>query len=329
MAQCLACHGDKGEKNFNGPDSVIIPLSANRNTQQTLAVYLHTDMPKLIAQPSACENSCARDIAAYILNGFSDQAATGDHQVVPDTVRLERLKKGEAFYQNANITCVVCHGADGLTTVGSSGKSLENCDACDSWEGLRDYIRDYMPPVSGALTPAACEGDCAARTADWIWNKVNGWALTTLNGKDSGLRVQTENRYGQDTLRQKTYKMLTADYARVFGTTPTALTGSSNAFRQEPEFWVAEGELGAVSMNVLMNAAIQGCGKENLPALNAAALRTSCADWANRMWLRPATESELQSCADVALVDTVGLSDKDRATYACVSMMLSIPALTY
>ena len=314
--------------------SAIIPLKPGRNTQDTLAVYLHTDMPKIIAKRSDCENACAGDIGAYILNGFSDELKTGDHIVVTESVRAERVAKGDKFYRDPKITCVVCHGNDGTLTATTNGKSLENCDACTSWESLRDYIDQYMPPLGGggAVSPLSCsiENTCANRTADWIWSQVNGWALTTLNGKDSGIKVTTENRFGQDTVRQKTYRMLSAHFTRIFGAAPTVLTGSKAAFRPEPEMWHTEGETGAVSMNVLVNASIQACGKETLPAINAAALRTSCADWAKRMWLRDATEAELQSCADVALIDTAGINDaKVRATYACVSMMTSLPALTY
>lgn len=278
--------------------------------------------------PSNCTiaNGCAEPVAAYIQNNYS----TSDVAVVSETERAERVSKGETLYRDPTINCVVCHGNDGTKTVGN-GKSLENCDVCTSWTALRDYIDVAMPaaPEGGSAEtgPHICtiDNECANFTADWIWNKVNGWALTA----DGGVRLVTEDRFGQDTRRIKSYNMLMDDYTRIFGEVPLNLESSANAFKAAPEYWYDEPEMGAVSLNVLANAAVQSCENENLPAIDATALRTSCADWAKRMWLRDATDAELDSCVAVAMEDTAELSDKERAIFTCVSMMISIPALTY
>lgn len=240
------------------------------------------------------------------------------------------MSKGEAFYRNPTVNCIVCHGNDGTKTVGD-GKSLENCDVCTSWTELRDYIDQRMPaaPEGGSAEtgPHICtiENECANYTADWIWNKLNNWALTA----DGGIRLETENRFGQDTRRIKSYTMLLADFTRIFGEAPANLKASANAFKESPDYWYEEPEMGAVSLNVLANAAVQSCENENLPAISESALRSSCADWAKRMWLRDATEAELNSCIAVAMTDTAELSDRERALFTCVSMMISLPALTY
>lgn len=326
--KCSQCHGVDGSANgFDAIDGNN--LSAARRTFEVLAPYLHTDMPTILAQPETCKDSCARDIAAYILNGFkTDTAPTGDHTVVEEKDRTERVTKGKNFFQRADLTCApACHTTE----------KFFQCEHCDSWENLRDYISAEMPKFTEnngqvTLQPSACtsEDGCADRITDYIWNEINGWALTTVNGEASGIKTVTENRTGQDTLRLKTYDMLSADFDRIFGGVPSVLAGSRPAFKPEPAYWHTEGETGAVALNVIVNAAIQSCDGESLPALNEAALRTSCADWAQRMWLRDATEAELQSCIDVALIDTSDLSDaKTRASYACVSMMTSLPALTF
>ena len=342
---CEACHGANGE----GAASVAILLVASgRDTQEGLTQYIAGAMPKNSA--SNCTGPCARDTAAYILNGYSTTTGgdsssvavsssstassiptTGEvENAVSEEVRNERVTKGLAFYQKATNTCVVCHGGVGQ---GGIGGSLENCDACGTWEGLRAYIEVAMPDGGSnedGVGPDDCVGECAQGITDWIWNVVNGWALTEVNGVAGGVKVVTEDRYGQDTARIKTYSMLTDDFTRIFGEVPSVLAGSRNAFKSEPEFWHTEGEIGAVSLNVLVNSALQACANESLPALTESALRSSCADWATRMWLRPATEDELQSCIDVALVDAAALNNaKEQAKYACVSMMISLPAITY
>lgn len=324
---CEGCHGaDGSDDSFDAINEGN--LSAHLTTFATLAPYIHTDMPKLLAQPNTCENDCARDIAAFILNGFKTDTSTGDHTVVSEKDRTERVTKGKNFFQRADLTCApACHTTE----------KFFQCDHCDSWENLRDYISAEMPKYTEnngqvTLDPSACTSTdgCADRITDYIWNEINGWALTTVSGTPSGIKTITENRTGQDTLRLKTYDMLSADFKRIFGGVPSVLAGSRPAFKPEPAYWHTEGETGAVALNVIVNAAIQSCNGESLPALNASALRTSCADWARRMWLRDATDTELQSCIDVALIDTSDLSDaKTRASYACVSMMTSLPALTF
>ena len=342
---CETCHGAKGEGGASDPILLVAP---GRDTQEGLTQYIAAAMPK--GSASNCIDDCARDTAAYILNGYSatvggessstamssSSAASSTptsgnvENAVSEEVRNERVTKGLAFYQKATNTCVICHGGSGQ---GGIGGSLENCDACGTWEGLRAYIDIAMPDggsAENAVTPEACTGECAQGIADWIWNVVNGWALTDVNGVAGGVKVITENRYGQDTARIKTYSMLTADFTRIFGGVPSVLAGSQGAFKSEPEFWHTEGEIGAVSLNVLVNSALQSCAGETLPALTESALSTSCADWANRMWLRPATQDELQSCIDVALVDAAALNNaNEQAKYACVSMMISLPAITY
>ena len=319
---CAKCHGADGKG--EGPQQSPIPTDSLKHdgTLEGLTQYLEAAMP--FGAPGNCVGDCARDAAAYILSGYGNEGSTIADQV-DDSVRAVRVEKGRLAYTSASLTCNICHGAEAEIFV--------QCENCDTWLGLRQYINDEMPPTSGELNPSLCsiENECADQAADYIWNTVNQWALTNKNGIDGGVKVTTENRTGQDTRRLKTYDMFTTDFDRIFGSVPSVLAGSRGAFKPAPEFWHTEGELGASALNVLVNAALQGCEDEaNLPAINDASLKNACADWANRMWLRPATATELQACADVALIDADELNNaKTQAVYACVSMMVALPAITF
>jgi mono/diheme cytochrome c family protein len=328
--QCALCHGSQGQ----GAASIAInntKITYSHSTKPTISLSLVNYIDQYmgaLGDPTKCTiaNSCAAPVAAYIQNNYSTLSV----KVVTEAERLERVTKGETFYRNPRINCIVCHGNDGTKTVGN-GKSLENCGVCTSWTALRDYIDEAMPPApeggNAETGPFICTvaNECASYTADWIWNKVNNWALTP----DGGVKVETENRFGQDTLRIKSYEMLKADFTRIFGAVPTNLAASATAFKASPKYWYDEPEMGAVSLNVLANAAVQSCNTETLPAITPAALRTSCADWARRMWLREATAAELDSCVAVGMEDTTTLPAKERAVFTCVSMMISLPALAY
>ena len=329
--QCQSCHAEDGTG--SGPFPAIdnsksaFGPSANASIQLSLVNYIDQYMgTSLIASNCTIANACADTVAAYILNDFSTSTVVP----VSEEERLERVTKGQNFYTDPTVNCIVCHGNDGTKSVGN-GKSLENCDVCGTWDGLVSYIDQLMPvaPEAGSSEtgPFICtiENTCAIYTADWIWNTVNNWTLT----KDGGEQVETEDRYGQDTLRLKSYDMLKADYVRVFGSVPANLAASEGAFNASPNYWYEEPELGAVSLNILTNSALQACGNESLPAINTNALTASCTDWAQRMWLRDPTTDEVASCVAVGMEDTSELSNEERALFTCVSVMISLPALTY
>ncbi len=323
--QCAGCHGASGEgAAFDAIDSSKTIFV--HSSQPTIELPLNEYIDAYMGSNCTLDNGCADSVTAYILNGYQVSSSTP----VPEEERLDRVTKGEAFYRDPTVNCIVCHGNDGTKSVGN-GKSLEACEVCTSWTALRDYIDQLMPeePEGGSTEtgPFICtiDNECANYTADWIWNVVNGWTLTA----DGGERIETEDRYGQDTLRIKSYDMITSEYLRVFGEVPANLAASESAFKASPEFWYDEPELGAVALNVLANSALQACENELMPAIDEDSLRASCTDWAERMWLRSPTADELDSCVSVAMDDTSELSDDERALFTCVSVMISLPALTY
>ncbi len=274
-----------------------------------------------IGQPGDCVGACALNVAAYIRNGFSTATA----QLLTEAQQKAQVDAGQGYYTSKS--CVICHGNDGQKSVGG-GKSLLQCSVCDSWDMLRDYIDDFMPLDNGAgFGPQSCDMECAARTADWIWVVVNGGRLTTDGGVPAD---QTVDRTGFNTLRVKSFASISAEFQRVFGAVPAGLIAAKTAFRETPKYWYEEQSLGAVTLNVLANAAVESCSDETMPPFNAAAIRTKCGEWAERMWLRPATADELDSCVEVATVTTADLPTADkRLVFACASMMLSMPTLTF
>ena len=327
--QCASCHAEDGTGSspFPAIDTTKSTYGPSEDTSIQLSLVDYIDQymgTSLIASNCTIATACADTVAAYINNGFSTSSVVP----VSEEERLERVTKGSAFYTDPTVNCIVCHGNDGTKSVGT-GQSLENCDVCGTWEGLRDYI-DLLMPQAGSSSetgPFICttENGCASATADWIWNTVNNWTLTATGGE----RIETEDRYGQDTLRLKSYTMIAADFTRIFGSVPANFAASATAFNASPEYWYEEPELGAVSLNVLANSALQACESETLPAITQSTLEASCTDWAQRMWLRNPTTDEVNSCVAVGMNDTVGLNDKERALFSCVSMMISLPSLTY
>ena len=249
---------------------------------------------------------------------------SGADDPVSPGVASDRVTAGRGLYTSK--ACVICHGEDGRMNVGNN-ITLFNCPSCGTWTQLKERIEASMPPASGNLSPSDCVEACAERTADWIWVEVNGWSLTP----DGGTRppVAAVN-LGYDTRRIKSFDSIKADFARVFGTLPSFLEDSEGAFPTVPAYWFREGKLGAVTLNVLVNAAVQGCQSEAMPALESSAVRSKCQDWARRMWLRDATDDELASCVRTAFEITGPLGNARRQLeFACASMMVSLPALTF
>lgn len=256
--------------------------------------------------------------------GSPPPSAPPDMPPVDERVGQDRVEAGLGFYTSK--ACVVCHGEDGRTNVGQN-VTLFNCPSCGSWTALREAIEVTMPPASGNLRPSDCVGPCAERTADWIWAEVNGWTLTEEGGTRPS---QGAVNLGRNTRRIKTPEALRADFARIFGRVPDFLEDSSGSFVEAPDYWFQEAKLGAVTLNVLVNAAVEACGGESMPALEAAAVQAKCGEWARRMWLREASPDELRSCVDTAITVTRDLANpQQQLEFTCASMMVSIPSLTF
>lgn len=334
---CSACHkvDGAGGGNFpaiNNPEAYQF-ASSDLNG---LAAYIQSDMlAKYSSDTSACDVNCPRDIAAFILNGFStgqasSSSASSQGPGLSPQAQAARVAAGKLAYSDN--ACGLCHRDDGETLVqfGSGdaikSRSLKNCPSCADYDALVGAITATMPKGDNEFGPSSCVGDCAKAAADYIWVEIIGGTLTETGGFLPDIPVES----GLDTLRIKSFDAIAADYERVFGEVPSDLENGKSAFRETPNFWYEERSIGAVSLNVLANAAVQACSNESLPANNETAIRSACANWAERMWLRPATNDELDSCVATATTVTGDLADSDKQLiFACASMMISIPALTY
>ena len=70
------------------------------------------------------------------------------------------------------------------------------------------------------------------------------------------------------------------------------------------------------------------CAWASVPSNTTSA--TSCGDFAHTFWNRLATQPEIDTCVNVAMVDTVKETDPHRRwAYACASVLSSAGFMTY
>ena len=72
-AQCRSCHGPTGQGGV-GP-AMTAPTCPSCASTDTLIARIHGTMP--MGNPAACRDDCARDVAHYILAGFTTEVAGG------------------------------------------------------------------------------------------------------------------------------------------------------------------------------------------------------------------------------------------------------------
>ena len=276
-----------------------------------------------------CVGQCSEDVTAYMLILPYDDNGGDQGSPINASAQKTRVEAGRQLY--GDNACSLCHKDDGSTTVlqgESTVYSLHNCPSCARYDELVAAIGGTMPKGDdGEFGPASCSGDCAKKIADYIWVEYLDGTLTTKGGTLPKVAPVP----GKNTLRIKSYESLKAHFSRVFGGENQTLEDSENAFKTIPDFWYIEHELGAVSLNIVANAAVEGCNSLVTQAASGnAEIRANCATWAESMWLRSATQDELNSCVNTATTITDQLNTAlKRQQFACASMMMSIPALTF
>src|SRR5207248_2932 len=132
---------------------------------------------------------------------------------------------------------------------------------------------------------------------------------------------------GIDAARVKPFSALQTEYTRVLGTTPSLLTGMNATFSDPQARWFVEPQASAISLYTAYRIAFQGCltytsgtPYASVPSNTTAA--TSCTDFATKFWSRAATQPEIDSCVNVAMVDTMKETDPHRRwAYACASVL--------
>ncbi len=145
--QCVGCHGDTGNGN-----NTITPSKFNLSTLMT---KIENSMPQ--GNAGNCVGECARDIAAFILNGYEAEVA------VPD------LNNGEQEYTSM---CVGCHGTNGAgnTPIDDDEFNLAS---------LTVFIDDKMPQGNAGN----CVGKCAVDVAAYILNGYSSDSAVVEDGR--------------------------------------------------------------------------------------------------------------------------------------------------
>lgn len=73
-SQCQSCHGASGQGGV-GPSLTSASSCPSCASFDTLWVRIRDTMPS--SNPSSCDEACGRDVAAYIMNGFSTESPDG------------------------------------------------------------------------------------------------------------------------------------------------------------------------------------------------------------------------------------------------------------
>ena len=92
---------------------------------------------------------------------------------------------------------------------------------------------------------------------------------------------------GYERQRLKSYKSIVGDYQRIFGEVPLSLSSGEGAFGGVAETWYENPRLGAVTLNILLNAAVESCGAiASTEAVTPATAEAHCLDWGRKFWIR-------------------------------------------
>jgi hypothetical protein len=141
---------------------------------------------------------------------------------------------------------------------------------------------------------------------------------------------------GADRSRVKPYSALRAEYERVLGVAPNGIDQAAPSFGAPPSRFSVEPRASAIQLYSAYRLAFDGCLSyvETLPELadepTPQAASTMCSAMARRFWSRAPTESEVDHCAQVALVDSAPEPVPQRRwAYTCAALLSSAGFLTY
>ncbi|MFL5318499.1 MAG: hypothetical protein ACJ790_02510 [Myxococcaceae bacterium] len=136
--------------------------------------------------------------------------------------------------------------------------------------------------------------------------------------------------------RVKPFDALPDEYKRVLGTTPALLTNMGSTFGQAANRWFVEPQSSAITLYTSYRIAFQGClsytanaGEyANAPDANTAA--TECTNFAEKFWSRTPEQDELDTCVQVAMVDTqTETQARRRWAYTCASVLTAAGFVSY
>lgn len=141
---------------------------------------------------------------------------------------------------------------------------------------------------------------------------------------------------GVERARMKPFSALQGEYNRVLANQPALLASSASTFAIEPNRWLVEPQGSAINLYQAYRIAFQGCLTATatatqygvIPSNGTAA--TECGSWARKFWSRTPSQTEVDSCVQVAMVDTSSESNaRRRWAYTCAAVLSATGFMTY
>lgn len=141
---------------------------------------------------------------------------------------------------------------------------------------------------------------------------------------------------GVERSRVKPFSSMAGEYQRVLATTPALLANAQSTFGIEPNRWLVEPQANAISLYTSYRIAFQGCLTATATATEFGTLpsngtaQTQCTTWARKFWSRDPSQTEVDSCVKVAMVDTTSETNaRRRWAYTCASLLTAAGFLTF
>ncbi len=141
---------------------------------------------------------------------------------------------------------------------------------------------------------------------------------------------------GVERSRMKPFSALQGEYTRVLGNTPGLLASSGSTFAIEPARWLVEQQGSAINLYQAYRIAFQGCLTATATAApygvvpSNATAAAECNTWSRKFWSRTATQTEVDSCVQVAMIDTSSETNtRRRWAYTCAAVLSATGFMTY
>jgi len=217
-------------------------------------------------------------------------------------------------------------------SLGSSSANLGNMTTPPGEVPPAVVPPDDLPPPSDLPPPDEVPVDPVTPARCDMGKTYTGFAGTELTAG------RIDGDIGPERARMKPFSALVGEFPRVLSTSPGMLTDPSvaNTYSITPARWVSEPVASGVTVYTTYRIAFQGCLTATatpaqykvIPSNTTAA--TECGDWARKFWSRTATQTEIDACVKVAMVDTMTETNSMRRwAYTCASVMTAAGFTTY
>lgn len=141
---------------------------------------------------------------------------------------------------------------------------------------------------------------------------------------------------GVERSRMKPFSALQGEYTRTLGNTPGLLASSQSTFAIEPARWLVEQQGSAINLYQAYRIAFQGCLTATATATQYGVVPSNttaaseCTTWGRKFWSRTPNQAEIDSCVQVAMVDTSSESNtRRRWAYTCAAVLSATGFMTY